>query len=43
MNTPLISFGILSDVQYANCKDGFNWSGDKIRYYRSNLDLVSER
>ncbi|GAB6020381.1 hypothetical protein CHUAL_003089 [Chamberlinius hualienensis] len=37
----LLSFGVLTDVQYADREDHISWySADKMRYYRSSLDHV---
>jgi manganese-dependent ADP-ribose/CDP-alcohol diphosphatase len=41
-NTPIVSFGILSDVQYADTDDDFNYAKDRLRYYRNSRNLVRE-
>lgn len=38
--TPLCSFGLLADVQYADVKDGQNFRKDRTRHYRSSLTLL---
>jgi manganese-dependent ADP-ribose/CDP-alcohol diphosphatase len=39
---PLVSFGILSDIQYADVQDGFSYDKKRARYYRNSLNLVKE-
>ena len=39
---PLSTFGLLTDVQYANIDDGFNYDQTKVRYYRNSLMLTRE-
>jgi manganese-dependent ADP-ribose/CDP-alcohol diphosphatase len=39
---PIISFGIITDIQYADIENGLNYVGDKTRYYRNSLNLVKE-
>ncbi|XP_028331979.1 manganese-dependent ADP-ribose/CDP-alcohol diphosphatase isoform X3 [Gouania willdenowi] len=38
--TPLFSFGVIADVQFADINDGFNFTGTNRRYYRSSLKLL---
>ena len=42
MKTPLFSFGIIADVQYADVDDGHNYSRTKGRYYRNSVNLLTE-
>ena len=35
-----ITFGIVTDVQYADSEDGTDFSGTRIRYYRNSLNLL---
>ncbi|GFO28649.1 manganese-dependent ADP-ribose/cdp-alcohol diphosphatase [Plakobranchus ocellatus] len=37
---PHITFGIVADVQYADCEDGTDFSKARIRYYRNSLNLL---
>ncbi|XP_038160248.1 manganese-dependent ADP-ribose/CDP-alcohol diphosphatase [Cyprinodon tularosa] len=37
---PLFTFGVITDVQYADIDDGFNFSRTRRRYYRSSLQLL---
>ena len=37
----LCTFGVLSDVQYADIEDGCNFREDRTRYYRGGLSLIS--
>lgn len=37
---PLLSFGIVSDVQYADANDGTDYSKTRTRYYRNSLNLL---
>lgn len=39
---PLFSFGIITDIQYADHDNATNYVGDKIRYYRNSINLVKE-
>ena len=39
---PLISFGLLTDIQYADYDNTLNYRKDKPRYYRNSLNLVKE-
>lgn len=34
---PLFSFGVIADIQYANLEDGYNYQGNRRRYYRHSL------
>lgn len=38
--TPLFTFGVIADIQYADIDDGFNYSRTRKRYYRSSLQLL---
>lgn len=40
--TPLTTFGIITDIQYADVDDGMNYDKTRHRYYRNSLKLVSE-
>ncbi|RUS79834.1 hypothetical protein EGW08_012398 [Elysia chlorotica] len=35
-----ITFGIVADIQYADCEDGTDFSKTRIRYYRNSLNLL---
>ena len=37
---PVLSFGLVTDIQYANADDAFR--NDKTRYYRKSLSLVRQ-
>jgi len=37
---PRVTFGILTDIQYANIEDGINYVNR--RYYRNSLNLVKD-
>lgn len=39
---PLFAFGIIADVQYADCDDGANFDQSVKRYYRKSLDILKE-
>lgn len=39
---PLVTFGVLTDVQYANVDDGKSYDQKRNRYYRNSLNLVQE-
>ncbi|XP_020483826.2 manganese-dependent ADP-ribose/CDP-alcohol diphosphatase [Labrus bergylta] len=38
--TPLFTFGVIADIQYADIDDGFNFTRTRRRYYRSSLQLL---
>ncbi|XP_028990403.1 manganese-dependent ADP-ribose/CDP-alcohol diphosphatase [Betta splendens] len=38
--TPLFTFGVIADIQYADIDDGYNYNQTRMRYYRSSLKLV---
>ncbi|XP_049916697.1 manganese-dependent ADP-ribose/CDP-alcohol diphosphatase [Epinephelus moara] len=40
--TPLFTFGVIADIQYADLDDGYNYSRTKRRYYRSSLQLLRQ-
>ncbi|XP_005093877.1 manganese-dependent ADP-ribose/CDP-alcohol diphosphatase [Aplysia californica] len=37
---PVVTFGIIADVQYADCEDGTDFSKSRQRFYRNSLNLV---
>ncbi|KAF7705053.1 manganese-dependent ADP-ribose/CDP-alcohol diphosphatase [Silurus meridionalis] len=37
---PAFTFGLIADIQYADKKDGSNFSGTRKRYYRNSLHLL---
>ncbi|KAF1318480.1 Manganese-dependent adp-ribose cdp-alcohol diphosphatase-like, partial [Globisporangium splendens] len=39
---PLVSFGLLSDVQYADVDDGWNFHRTSQRFYRNALQLLQD-
>ena len=39
---PLASFGLLTDIQYADCDDGMSFDKARHRYYRNSLKLVRQ-
>ncbi|ESP01423.1 hypothetical protein LOTGIDRAFT_149678 [Lottia gigantea] len=38
-NQPLVTFAALSDLQYGNFDDGYNFQKTKKRYYRNSLEI----
>ncbi|XP_029311767.1 manganese-dependent ADP-ribose/CDP-alcohol diphosphatase [Cottoperca gobio] len=38
--TPLFTFGLIADIQYADIDDGLNYTRTRRRYYRSSLQLL---
>jgi manganese-dependent ADP-ribose/CDP-alcohol diphosphatase len=34
-------FGLITDIQYADCVDGQSWDKKRTRYYRNSLNLVT--
>lgn len=40
LQTPLFTFGVIADVQYADIDDGYNYNRTRMRYYRSSLKLL---
>lgn len=38
--TPLFTFGVIADIQYADMDDGYNFTRTRKRYYRSSLQLL---
>lgn len=38
--TPLFTFGVIADIQYADIDDGYNYQRTQRRYYRSSLRLL---
>ncbi|XP_061564705.1 manganese-dependent ADP-ribose/CDP-alcohol diphosphatase [Cololabis saira] len=39
--TPLFTFGVIADVQYADIDDGYNYTRTRRRFYRSSLRLLA--
>ncbi len=39
---PIVTFGVLTDIQYADVEDGKSYDGKRNRYYRNSLNLVKE-
>ena len=39
---PILTFCVLTDIQYADVDDGFNYDKTRLRYYRNSLNLVRE-
>lgn len=39
-DTPLFTFGVIADIQYADIDDGYNFLRTNRRYYRSSLQLL---
>lgn len=39
---PLVTFGLLTDVQYADVEDGWSYDKKRQRFYRNSLNLVKE-
>jgi manganese-dependent ADP-ribose/CDP-alcohol diphosphatase len=39
---PILSFGLITDIQYADANDALNYRKDKVRYYRNSINLVRE-
>ena len=37
---PDFTFGMIADVQYADCEDGYNFSGHIKRHFRNSLDIA---
>ena len=37
---PKVVFGLVTDIQYANCKDRLTKDGIRKRYYRNSLNLL---
>ncbi|XP_023131960.1 manganese-dependent ADP-ribose/CDP-alcohol diphosphatase [Amphiprion ocellaris] len=40
--TPLFTFGVIADIQYADIDDGYNYTRSHRRYYRNSLQLLSK-
>lgn len=38
--TPLFTFGVIADIQYADIDDGLNFTQTRKRFYRSSLTLL---
>jgi len=38
--TPLFTFGVIADIQYADIDDGHNYTRTRRRFYRSGLQLL---
>jgi manganese-dependent ADP-ribose/CDP-alcohol diphosphatase len=39
---PIVSFGLITDIQYADHDNALNYLADKTRYYRNSINLVKE-
>ena len=39
---PICTFGLITDIQYADSDNALNYRKDKMRYYRNSLNLVRE-
>jgi manganese-dependent ADP-ribose/CDP-alcohol diphosphatase len=39
---PLVTFGLLTDIQYADVDNGTSYDKKRIRYYRNSLNLTRE-
>ena len=39
---PILSFGVIADVQYADVEDGYNFAMTSRRYYRTALDMLQK-
>eukprot|EP00929_Paragymnodinium_shiwhaense_P043117 TRINITY_DN22217_c0_g2_i2.p1 TRINITY_DN22217_c0_g2~~TRINITY_DN22217_c0_g2_i2.p1 ORF type:complete len:423 (-),score=75.54 TRINITY_DN22217_c0_g2_i2:95-1363(-) len=39
---PRCKFGIIGDIQYADCEDGSDFSGNQKRYFRNTLHLLRQ-
>ncbi|XP_037318878.2 manganese-dependent ADP-ribose/CDP-alcohol diphosphatase isoform X2 [Pungitius pungitius] len=39
--TPLFTFGVIADIQYADIDDGYDFTRTRRRYYRSSLQLLT--
>ncbi|XP_010205253.2 manganese-dependent ADP-ribose/CDP-alcohol diphosphatase [Colius striatus] len=39
---PLFSFGVITDIQYADAEDGYDFEGCRRRYYRQSLQLLRD-
>ena len=37
---PLLSFGVIADVQYADADDAWDWTGKRQRHYRNSLAVL---
>lgn len=35
-------FGLITDIQYAECEDGMTWDKKRVRYYENSLNLVAK-
>lgn len=40
MNEIKAVFGVITDIQYADCDDGESWDKSRTRFYRNSLNLV---
>ena len=40
--SPKAAFGLITDIQYADVDDGFNFDKTKMRYYRNSLNLAKQ-
>lgn len=39
-HTPLFTFGVIADIQYADLDDGYNFQRTSRRFYRTSIDLL---
>lgn len=39
---PVVRFGLITDIQYADIEDGYSYDKKKKRFYRNSLNLVRE-
>jgi manganese-dependent ADP-ribose/CDP-alcohol diphosphatase len=42
LRVPIASFGVITDIQYADVDDGASYNGKRIRHYRNSLNLTTE-
>ena len=41
-DVPILSFGVIADVQYADVEDGYNFAMTSRRYYRTALEMLQK-
>ena len=39
---PMLSFGVIADIQYADVEDGYNFARTSRRYYRTALNMLQK-
>ena len=39
---PIVSFGLLTDVQFADTENVLNYNKDRVRFFRNSINLVKE-